>query len=105
MENFWIDVEEVPESPAHGIVDHDLRNTRALLDLIQSAPEGWRICHIAGYGKSVRKFSLEIRQSLGRAREHSDLITAFMEPPDHSRAGAGPDARYYHERFHTARAK
>jgi hypothetical protein len=81
LEDFWLNVKEAAKSPSHGVVNHYFGYAGVMLDAVKGGCERIGVGNVAGDSESVGKLTLQVRQTLGGAREHGDLVPAVVEPP------------------------
>ena len=85
LQHRGIDVQEVGEGAADGIVNDDLGRLGACLDILQGGLEGGGIGDVAGHGEGFGQLAGERLQPRGVAGQHRHLIAALVEAPDERR--------------------
>ena len=93
LQQLGLDLLEVAEGAAHGVVDQDARGSELSCDARERFGDLCLVCDVARIGAGARQLRCELLQTALRAGEQGHLIAAGGKAARERAARAGADAR------------
>ena len=100
FEHRRVDVQEVAEGAADGVVHHDAASAGFGFDARQRGVQRIGLGHIARHRERIRVFLRQGLQPLGIAGQHGHAVAALMKAAHQRGPGAGAHAGDDGQRFH-----